>query len=426
MGLGKSAEAIALVCVHPHSPQPFVQLPPPPAVLAAGGPPADGTKSLVETLASSAPGDLAVGLRELARLPTHASLAFEVANGRALGTFQEGALGSYVSFVSPSRDPLAQLGEKDGSILESRATLFVAPSSLLGQWEREVKKWAPHLSVYVFGGANYRDWWYCPHEGTWKCMTPPKAGGGKKGGGGAAVAGGGGRGGRGRGRGRGRGAAAGAGAGGGRVGTRRGAAAAAASAATIEAALTDDVEVVADAEPMVVDKGGGEGGGAGPAAAAPAAGDGDAAAAADVAASSAAAPAPAPSDDDASAAPPAAADEDSDAAAAAAAPKPAPASLHCAECAAAWRAANAPPARADEDGGNDDGGGGDRIAPQRAAQLRHLAAMAAADIVVTSYESLEDAGATCPLLSIFFWRACCDEIQMVRARGRGGGRVRRV
>jgi hypothetical protein len=180
------------MCVHPHSPQPFPPLQlleeppsapsssaaaaasdaPPPPFEAYLGASRDGTRALCETVARAAPTDLAVGLRELARLPTYASLAFEVANGRALGTFREETIGSYRAFVGPAQDPLAQLGAKDGSILESRATLVVAPSSLLGQWHREVQKWAPHLAVYVFQApSTYRDWWYCHHAGAWRNMS---------------------------------------------------------------------------------------------------------------------------------------------------------------------------------------------------------------------------------------------------------------
>ena len=144
--LGKTLECIGLISVHPHSPQPFPQLPPSPADAAASAssmplPPVDGTRSLTQAIASGAAADLAIGLRELARFPTHASLSFEVANGRALGTFKESSLPAYRSFVAPQNDPLTQLGQKDGAIMESRATLVVAPSSLIGQWEREVKKW---------------------------------------------------------------------------------------------------------------------------------------------------------------------------------------------------------------------------------------------------------------------------------------------
>jgi hypothetical protein len=81
------------------------------------------------------PPQLRAGLTELARLPTTAAIAFQIANARAQGNWSEQQTANYASFVRA--DPYETLRASDNSVLESRATLVIAPASILGQWRDE-------------------------------------------------------------------------------------------------------------------------------------------------------------------------------------------------------------------------------------------------------------------------------------------------
>jgi hypothetical protein len=79
-------------------------------------------------------------------------VAFEVANKRACGTFEEGLLESYLEWVA--QPPLASLWTNQPSICESRATLVVVPASILDQWKNEVEKWDPALACIMYAGGG--------------------------------------------------------------------------------------------------------------------------------------------------------------------------------------------------------------------------------------------------------------------------------
>lgn len=175
----QTLEVIGLVTVHPHSAQPFSPSP-------------NGTAALVAEIEGTHPTDLRAHVRELARLPSHAAVAFEVANDRALGHFDEKRMPAIAEFIAA--DPLIGLREAKGAVLASRATLVVVPASILHQWSSEVERWAPHLAVVVYaptaaaatdaacGFASFASaastgmwklrphwredgggWWLCPH-----------------------------------------------------------------------------------------------------------------------------------------------------------------------------------------------------------------------------------------------------------------------
>jgi hypothetical protein len=152
MGLGKTLEIIGLVVVHPRSSQPFD---------SSGCP--TGTYALDKAVRSLSAPLLYVGLTELSRLPTTASISFQVCNSRALNTWNEALTQTYRSFVRQNMFEL--LGSADNSVLDSRATLVIAPASIIGQWQSEIARWCPKLAVVVF--STDPNWRFCATSGKW-------------------------------------------------------------------------------------------------------------------------------------------------------------------------------------------------------------------------------------------------------------------
>jgi hypothetical protein len=157
MGLGKTLEIIGLVVVHPRSSQPFD---------ASGF--QTGTYALDKAVRTLSLPLLSAGLTELARLPTTASIAFQVCNSRALRTWNEAMTQTYRSFVR--QDMFHLLGSADNSVIDSRATLVIAPASILGQWQSEIARWCPKLAVVVY--SSDPNWRFCATSGKWVSSCP--------------------------------------------------------------------------------------------------------------------------------------------------------------------------------------------------------------------------------------------------------------
>jgi hypothetical protein len=160
MGLGKTLEIIGLVVVHPRSSQPFD---------ASGF--QTGTYALDKAVRTLSLPLLSAGLTELARLPTTASIAFQVCNSRALRTWNEAMTQTYRSFVR--QDMFHLLGSADNSVIDSRATLVIAPASILGQWQSEIARWCPKLAVVVY--SSDPNWRFCATSGNWARRAPVAA-----------------------------------------------------------------------------------------------------------------------------------------------------------------------------------------------------------------------------------------------------------
>jgi len=124
----------------------------------------DGTAALVAHVEATPVAELRAGLGLLARLPSHAAVAFEVANDRALAHFDEGRMGAISSFLAA--DPLSGLLAATGCVIASRATLVVVPASIMHQWAAEIRRWAPHLAVDSIFSArcSYRQGIGCVHR----------------------------------------------------------------------------------------------------------------------------------------------------------------------------------------------------------------------------------------------------------------------
>ena len=174
----QTLEIIGLVVVHPLSPQPF-------SVASSLLRPLDGTRALVEHIEALSCAEMREQLLELTRLPSHASVAFEVANERAQGTFHEDRMLHIRRFFL--EEPLNSLKDTAGAVMASRATLIVVPISIQHQWVAEIRRWAPQLSIVVYDElASFADtprtarvqkdirlmeeagggWWWCPHDKT--------------------------------------------------------------------------------------------------------------------------------------------------------------------------------------------------------------------------------------------------------------------
>jgi hypothetical protein len=130
---------------HPHSPQPF------PLFTDTG------TAALSRVILSTPPHALRSALERLARAPTRAACAFEAANVVAGATHDFAATLSHFKLdvlrMAAARDPLPTLNDPTlpyNAVLESRATLVVAPAGIIRQWAEELRRWCPRLAVVTY------------------------------------------------------------------------------------------------------------------------------------------------------------------------------------------------------------------------------------------------------------------------------------
>ena len=140
---GKTLEVIGLIVAHPHSPQPFPSVPP----LFESG-----TDALSHMILKTPSGVLRTALERLARAPTRAACAFSAANAAASGAPAAAELNALR--VAAAREAcLPGLNDPSlpfNALVESRATLVVAPAGIIRQWAEELRRWCPRLAVVSY------------------------------------------------------------------------------------------------------------------------------------------------------------------------------------------------------------------------------------------------------------------------------------
>lgn len=172
MGLGKTLTVCALIAAHPHSPQPFASTSDDAGGGGGGGADASphappfggaldasaGTQQLSRLVLASPPAVLRAALARLC-VPARAAWAFRAASVVAAaargGAPDATARGTLVALreAAARGDPLAVLGDASlplNAVVESRATLVVAPASIVRQWQEELRRWAPVLAVVPY------------------------------------------------------------------------------------------------------------------------------------------------------------------------------------------------------------------------------------------------------------------------------------
>ena len=193
--LGKTLECIGLISVHPHSPQPFPLTNP-----STGAPYPNGTAALDAAIAACTDRDLLSGLFACAAIPADAKDAYElptfaprdkdightVADRRDRKSLSDkvlcrqfAAYGEFVPKWSPGREgwTRAQVAARvlrGEGLIESRATVVLVPASLTHQWEAEVLKWAPQLSVYIYPGLGENPFYDRYRDDTLRMVRKPE------------------------------------------------------------------------------------------------------------------------------------------------------------------------------------------------------------------------------------------------------------